>query len=54
MSAEEFVNALTNKDNLGAEDAFKTAMSHRIGDALETKRKEVAGSIPDIEEKEED
>jgi hypothetical protein len=33
-------------------------MSHRIGDALETKRKEVAGSmikqhIPDIEEKEE-
>ena len=58
MSAEEFVNALTNKDNLGAEDAFQTAMSHRIGDALETKRKEVAGSmikqhIPDIEEKEE-
>ena len=45
MSAEEFVNALTNKDNLGAEDAFKTAMSHRIGDALETKRKEVANTF---------
>ena len=58
MSAEDFVNALSNKDNLGAEDAFKTAMSQRIGDALETIRKDVAGSmikqhIPDTEEKEE-
>ena len=42
---------------LGAEDAFKTAMSSKIGDALEDKRKEVAGSfiknhIPEVEENE--
>ena len=42
---------------LGAEDAFKSAMSSKVGDALEDKRKEVAGSfvknhIPEVEEDE--
>ena len=45
MSAKEFVNALHNKKNLDAEDAFKMAMSSKVGDALEDKRKEVAGSL---------
>ena len=57
MSAIEFVDALQNKKNLDAEDAFKMAMSTKVGDALEDKRKEVAGSfvknhIPEVEEDE--
>jgi len=57
MSAKEIVDALHNKKNLDAEDAFKLAMSSKIGDALEDKRKEVAGSfvknhIPEVEENE--
>ena len=57
MSAKEFVDALHNKKNLDAEDAFKMAMSSKVGDALEDKRKEVAGSlvqnhIPEVEEDE--
>ena len=57
MTAKEFVDALHNKKNLDAEDAFKTAMSSKVGDALEDKRKEVAGSlvknhIPELEENE--
>ena len=57
MSAKEFVDALQNGKNLDAEDAFKVAMSSKVGDALEDKRKEVAGSlvqnhIPEVEENE--
>ena len=57
MTAKEFVDALHNKKNLDAEDAFKTAMSSKVGDALENKRREVAGSlvsnhIPEVEEDE--
>ena len=57
MSAKEFVDALQNGKNLDAEDAFKMAMSSKVGDALEDKRKEVAGSlvrnhIPEVEEDE--
>ena len=57
MSAEDFVNELQNGNNLGAEDAFKSAMTDRVGQALETKRKEVAGTfvrnhIPEVEEDE--
>ena len=57
MSAKEFVDTLQNGKNLDAEDAFKIAMSSKVGDALEDKRKEVAGSliqnhIPEVEEDE--
>jgi len=57
MSAENFVNELGKNNNLGAEDAFKSAMTDRVGHALETKRKEVAGTfvrnhIPEVEEDE--
>ena len=42
---------------LDAEDAFKMAMSSKVGDALEDKRKEVAqgfvnNHIPEVEEDE--
>ena len=57
MSAIEFVDAIHNKKNLDAEDAFKMAMSSKVGDALEDKRKEVAqgfvnNHIPEVEEDE--
>ena len=57
MSAEDFVNELQKGNNLGAEDAFKSAMTDRVGQALEMKRKEVAGTfvrnhIPEVEEDE--
>ena len=57
MSAENFVDELQKGNNLGAEDAFKSVMTNRVGNALETKRKEVAGSfvrnhIPEVEEDE--
>ena len=57
MSAKEFVDAIQNKKNLDAEDAFKMAMSSKVGDALEDKRKEVAqgfvnNHIPEVEEDE--
>ena len=57
MSAKEFVNAIHNKKNLDAEDAFKMAMSSKVGDALEDKRKEVAqgfvnNHIPEVEDDE--
>ena len=57
MSAENFVNELQKGNNLGAEDVFKDLMSKKVGDALEDKRKEVAGSfvkthIPEVEEDE--
>tara|TARA_R110000851_G_scaffold240614_1_gene393354 strand:+ start:320 stop:499 length:180 start_codon:yes stop_codon:yes gene_type:complete len=57
MSAENFVNELQKSNNLGAEDAFKSAMTDRVANALEGKRKEVAGTfvknhIPEVEEDE--
>ncbi len=37
MSSEDFVNALYNGKNLEAEDAFKSAMQDKVGQALEVK-----------------
>ena len=58
MSSKEFVDAISNSNNLGAEDAFKSAMSQKIGDALETKRKELsknyAQTVPTTEDNAED
>ena len=39
--SKEFVDAVSTGNNLEAEDAFKDAISAKVGDALETKRKEV-------------
>ena len=57
MSAENFVNELQKSNNLGAEDAFKSAMTDRVAQSLEAKRKSVAGTfvknhIPEVEENE--
>ena len=57
----EIIDAIATGDNLGAETEFKSAMSKRVGDALEIKRKEVAQTFvkdnvtdaPEVEETEE-
>ena len=43
--SNEFVSALYNGKNLEAEDAFKSAMQDKIGQALEVKRREVANNF---------
>ena len=45
MSSNEFVNALHKGNNLDAERAFISSMQQKIGDALETKRREVANNF---------
>ena len=58
MSAKEFVDAISDDSNLEAEDAFKNAIQQKVGDALETKRQELAKGmvnkhIPEVEDNEE-
>ena len=45
MSSENFVDALHSGKNLEAEDAFKSAMQDKVGQALEVKRREVANNF---------
>ena len=45
MSNENVVNmvdSLTNGDNVAAQDAFKSALTDKIGNALDAKRQTVA------------
>ena len=42
---KDIIDALQNSDNLGAEQAFKDTIATKVGDALETKRREVANSF---------
>ena len=42
---KDIIDALSDGDNLGAEEAFKDTINKKVGDALETKRKEVANSF---------
>ena len=56
--SREMINALEDGDNLSAENEFKAAISQKIGDALELKRKDVASTmikqhVPEVEEDEE-
>ena len=44
-TSKDFVDAVVNKNNLEAEDAFKAAIQTKVGDALEAKRKEVANTF---------
>ena len=45
IMSNEFVDALYNGKNLEAEDAFKSAMQDKVGQALEVKRREVANNF---------
>ena len=44
-TSRDFVDAVVSKNNLDAEDAFKSVMNTKVGNALEIKRKEVAQSF---------
>ena len=44
-TVKDFVNAIGDGDNLSAETHFNNALSAKVGDALENKRKEVANSF---------
>jgi len=37
---KDIIDALSDGDNLGAEKSFKDTIASKVGDALETKRKE--------------
>jgi len=45
METKDIIDALSDGDNLGAETAFKDTIASKVGDALETKRKEVANTF---------
>ena len=40
--SREIVDALSNGVNLEAESNFNQSLSHKVGDALEARRKEIA------------
>jgi len=54
-TVRDFVNAIGDGDNLAAETHFNNALAAKVGDALETKRQDVAKTfvthhIPEVEE----
>jgi hypothetical protein len=54
-SVRDFVDSIASGDNLGAETQFNQALAAKVGDALETKRQDVAKTfvthhIPEVEE----
>ena len=54
----DIIDAIASGDNLDAENEFKSAISQKVGDALEIRRREVANTmvpqhIPEVEEDEE-
>ena len=51
---KDIIDALSDGDNLGAEEAFKDTIQSKVGNALETKRKEVANSFVKSEVNQED
>ena len=56
-TVKDFVSAIGDGDNLSAETHFKGALAAKVGDALETKRQEVAKTfvthhVPEVEDSE--
>ena len=54
-TVRDFVSSIAKGDNLEAEKHFNNALASKVGDALETKRVEVAKTfvtdhIPEVEE----
>ena len=43
--SREFVDAVSSGNNIGAEEVFKSAVSAKVGDALEIKRKDLANTF---------
>ena len=42
MTAKDFVDSLMKDNNIGAEEAFTSAMSSKVSDTLEKKRMELS------------
>ena len=54
-NVKDFVSSIASGDNLSAETHFNNALAAKVGDALETKRQDVAKTfvthhIPEVEE----
>ena len=54
-NVKDFVDSIASGDNLSAETHFNNALAKKVGDALETKRQDVAKTfvthhIPEVEE----
>lgn len=54
-TVRDFVDSIARGDNLEAETHFNNALASKVGDALETKRQDVAKTfvthhIPEVEE----
>ena len=43
--SKEFVDTIVAGNNIDAEAAFKSSISTKVGDALETKRKEISANF---------
>ena len=43
--SREFVDSMVLGNNVGAEAAFKNSIPTKVGDALETKRKEISSNF---------
>ena len=43
--SREFVDSIVSGNNIEAETAFKSSISTKVGDALETKRKEISSNF---------
>ena len=52
--SKELVDAITNGDNVAAQDAFNSAISGKVGSALEIKRKDISKDIVSTIRAEED
>jgi|TARA_A200000159_G_C7012299_1_gene210286 hypothetical protein len=56
-TVKDFVSAIGDGDNLSAETHFNNALAAKVGDALETKRQDVAKTfvthhVPEVEDSE--
>ncbi len=56
-NVKDFVSSIASGDNLAAETHFNNALAMKVGDALETKRQDVAKTfvthhIPEVEDSE--
>ncbi len=43
--SREFVDAIVDGNNIGAEEVFKTTIGAKVGDALELRRKDLANTF---------
>jgi len=43
--SKEFVDAIVDGNNIGAEEVFKTTVGAKVGDALELRRKDLANTF---------